>query len=1603
MQVVEPIELRLPSLVSEDWVLENFGAFQLQCRCSDGGDLRLAFEAVTWIDPLAALAIVTELDHSLNHGRIASLQVTLGEWGTSDEALLAGRTRKFLAMMGFFHCLSQLCRPVEVTYMGGADESPRIVPAKNVQQMDALVAELLSARSAPILYDDVVLVPMTLVRRDQTAEAAVDRMVHVANSTYFRGSRLRLAARDSTLQRLRAVLDELVRNALEHGYQDSASENDSAAVFVRVRRPMLRRTSGGEWIRKEERPRPLRGDSQMENADQSERIELYVSDVGRGVLADVDIWRQHAIASRVVGELERTALKNATHEEAQIKLLFRFPVSRFSNPQANAIERLLRGQTTGLVYLDKVLGYPGDVSCLYTGGVRVFGRHRFAESGGSRHERRLGDEGAAITGTLYRVSLRIHNPMEMPPGWFVPEKNPVTCKELALAIAKRSIGPGVEPEIVDLRARHLDLTREAPVPTLFSEREILVRLSRSAGKNELMNVVKGWLTTAGASRAGAGGRLLAVTDMSRSQARNLQMALLGPFDFDDPGLPSIEAAPSSRRQGTLLGTIMMVTEDLAVAFFEVRRTPRGRGPYALIQYSVAQMDARDALPSLRERFRTRLVRLLETLTRDDSAAFWRLVVDKTANGQALLLGPVKWWTVGSEYLTLPVYLDFRAALQERELARTVRKALRRVLSLFPDGKFVAMDKLVEGELRDAMRWSKSEAVFDSDSTKADLLEQVLHDKRLVLVGSVGVSGVTRDRFVKGSQAERPISVECFYRQSEREVVGQQLSALHWIEETGIDYQASLQRPDGVTYERERDTPFVRRLTSTHSTVASVVSFAQFGAEPRKQWPSEMYAAFERDSLLRMGHWQFGGRHSLLEANTPLAVDHFVASGRGFFPWLMATVTRSCEDTRSAWVVVYPAHRSVDKIVRVLRADLENAALGALPSFLPLQIISGIAGGINRISDQSLARLEAIRSRHASDHPLSAIFVDVGFIDKRTLREVRRQLRALGVPVVQALAVNNRSNSPAFPSEDDDRAVQGYWRWNVPILGHPDQCPLCNGLRSLEYLAQAVQAHRRELMRTVTTVLSRWKSASLQDDWWEEGVEPYRLPRPIELRMGYTEDQVFSRHPHFRHRPSSSGVLWHFVKHEYSVGLLAHYIEVARYTGNGTLLLEKVRDKAELVELPPLCLIECLAGYLVVCGQSLLQWQRVGYVEELVRQLFRHQQAAPKRLALGAPESAERISDVLGLATLVALNLDNRTKAACRDAVHGAIKAYLEHPSLDGGNGAMGPEARLFLVALRDHAAERTWPLLPVASTPDLFEDGLLAKRMTEIFDSISLVSRTRRSLWAAFDHRLGSRDEHDGQVLRSLRSSEFARNGRDAASACYALAALLGGATPSFLRALDLEGGWTDILIDSVSAVGDELMHASGADLVDAVRRAASHVNSVRERYQSKLLRCAESEDNVATTLERWFRSSGALVSGDDPFLSTPQQIAFMRVGAKWAGGTHYLPMCRHLQEQITDTIRNAIRNAVGVFDQPESQGGLTALVWIDARQTDRGLSLTILNHAASGKPMITPDVPAPCLDEIGGKIVRTVRDVGGGQLYEVLIEIPWLETVVREELEVAA
>lgn len=1588
----------LPPLLDEHWLLDCFGSLQEEWRRLKSAQLILDLSQLTWIDPMAFLAVIAEIQYGLSLGFLERALLDLGEWGTSELATQRARTLRHLSSNGMLGCFRR--SPVQIKYQGAADEAPKTVPANDPEPMATLLRQLetqLGARG-PLDSRDSILFAATLITKEQVSEQ-LDRLIATANTLYFSGSRRRIAARDSTLQRLRSVLTELVGNAFEHAFRDAPTSPHHVITYARARRPEQKSGVDDGHLARAARRNELPGEHLIEGVDATERIELYVMDVGRGISRDIQAWRKGVIEQRKLlpkprGEgrnkgsarrggdlheqLERQeleqlhkALTGAHHDEAILKLLFRYPVSRHE-------ERQRRGQTTGLVYLNKVLGYTSDVSVLYAKRHRLYGRHKFEDQKNVKHELCKHD-GKALKGTFYRISLRIHNTTPLPADWFTPETAPLTSREIANSLAQR--GPAsVIDSIIDKREQ-IAFSTTRGIYTAFGKPIVLIRLGRAAGKNDIVGMVRDWANSRGGSASTQPLQLLIFTDLSRPQARQLHSALLR----DHRGDASTDGGAEPRQ------SIMLVTEDLAVAVLQVHASKNVTSP-RLSSYSLAGADTWSREDPRKGRLVDRISLIARSLRNVDSNDFWHEVVSQTRQDLQLLVGPVKWWISRADSIMLPYYLDFRSSLQDRKLARIVRKSLRRMISLFPTAKFLAMDGMIEGELRDATRWRTPGDVILSEA--ADGVEQSMAsvvDSEIVLVGSVSVSGATLKRFERSLSLPRGFVVNCFDASEAETAVtdATTLSALLWVDQTDVRLPNTLNSKAAPVFERDRDTPYIRRV-ETQFARQSVIAFGMPDRLNRRQWPSEMYDAFARDGLLRVGHWQYGGRHSVIEANTPLAVDHFIASSRGLIPWLLHSVEEhrklvAGDDLNFVtWLIVFPDHRSANKLVRALRAELENGQLGW--DYVPLQMVAGAAGGISKIADISMARVERIRDFHPESRTC-AIFVDIGFIDRNTLRDVRRQLSARGVEVTAALGVMNRSNDPSFADEDSGADLHSYWRWNVPVLGRSAQCTLCSGRQSLGYLSTAMIDRRMDLLDVVDDVIKRWGVAGLQDDWWESGLEPYPLPAPISSRMGHADD-TFKDVPSFAQVAAEpNGPYWHVVQHRTSAGLLAHYVELTRYTGNSMLLLERIRERDEVANLPGLVLIELIAGFLACCGSTLSFPQRSAHIEELVKQVFRHEEQVASK-AIDAHR--QRSAMVLGLAALMTVNLDVRTKRSCLEIIERCLAEYLRNPATSGERNAVpSPESRLILVSLLQH---------PDGQSALNSESGIRAatlpadRRTREVLESLSLSGLTRIRLWSAYDEKLGRRAEHDGQVRRSIESSERARHGRDASSACFALAALLGATPDYFLRATGLDSFRNENPIAALNKLGRSLLQADPSQVSAELGRARVLLERLRSQFQENLLRCTWNGDNIATTLHSWLRKKGIVRDEEDPFMESPPAAAFVSVDAQWRG-THYLPMCGQLQSTLENVLSNALRHGEKKFVLVETST-FPSNVWIDLKQNSTGVVLSVSNlaKATTEEPAGTA---AQFLDDIDGSL-RTKRrtwDQDSSQdLYIVEIVIPWLE-----------
>lgn len=1586
-----PSEIYLPKAVDESWFCERFGTLQAVLRDTSIREIHVDASNVEWIDPLPLLALGNELAALAPKCPERMVIFDIGEHGHSDVSLRRSRARKFLVAHDFLRFLVAAAGlNCQVRYMSATDESTVVYSINERSEFERLVASIARSRALdPIPGDQLLLPPTTLT--PATMFDRVEQLLDAAANVHFRNSQRRTAQQDSVFQRMRVVLGELCRNAFDHAYHVDSVAEPVVSIYARIR------ATGKASLAAR---RALCGEEILAHDLTSERIELYVCDTGRGILADAPQWKRSLPKNSANDTVAQSHLRSANHDEAYARLLFQFPVSRLDPMSDSPGGRLDRGEATGLYYLNSVLARSSDFSCLFSDEIRLFGVHGFSNARPPRHDR-LNPIGQGFCGTGFRILIRLDSAAPPPPTWFSPANHEHIVKLLREELFASNHTPLPEEDhLGDLRRtdRSSLVAVAAGQFSKSNDPRVILRLGQAVDKNTIFRIIQKWYTIHQSDSEVHEPPTLYITDLTRSQAANFHAALSTPnqseriFELGD-----IQGLPQSRIGGQKRISAYLITEDTHIVGIEISR---GIGE----RLNLATMD----LPNLvrtDSRFSREFVSglgvALTGLRSQDSRHFWKLVLEHNANNDPLLLGPVKWWTDSTKFLNLPVYLDFGRALQDGRIASILRKSLRRTISLFPGRKFASIDPLVDNELRGAASIPNIPGVFDFESA-SPLLHRGEAQSDLVLVGSVEVSGATLRRVLPPSSSQIQNVIECFVKRTDvqSQISILRVSALHWIEDLGIDYSSHLPNLAGITLERERYTSYVKRVTRNVSEPRSVIRFGAGSAVGRPQLPNDMYQSFVQERLLKIGHWQFGGRHSLIEANTPLAFDHFLATNRGFLPWLYDVIDDYLKDPKRDWVVLYPAHRTARRLAKIAINYCNTHPNKDRIKFVPLHMIPSVAEGVARISDLCIARIEAVKNSSTSRR-LRAIFLDMGFIEKQTLRDVRRQLTAHGIPVLGSIGLLNRSNSPAFPEEDNDRSVKAYWRWNVPILGRPGQCALCSALKGVEFLGTAIAARRRDLVPTLSTIKQQWSSAQMQDHWWESGLEPLRLNHSIQLKFGNSSHSppTTVREGAFQ-KVSGSTLEWHLVDHSTTAGILAHQIELARYTGNGRCLLNFLQEQTTLdAEWErPLVFIECISGFLVVCGTTLDPWLRTEYAEELVRSVMRLEQS----IAAGAIDSGKefvrgRASMVLGLATLAIAGIDSVTKARSTSTIMNCLASFSTGPSMRGQRCCvLGPETTIFLLAALGAQAHQ---ILGLASATT--DDPIARQRLQELLESLSLSTSSRQMLWRTFAARLGRRGLHDGELIRCLQSSERSDNGLDASTACFALASMLGGSTDSFQLSLGISPS-TDVVAELVS-IGQELRRESGTNVRNLLITAKQHIEAVRSSFHRNLLRCAENDGTtIAVTIQKWLVDF-SIVKSERQFLGEAPAIAFSDLRSTWIS-TRYLPACAELRNELANLIDNALRHrhSSHACYRDVATGG-KAKAWIDIKALPGGLDISILNLVASDEPFFSKERTPRFLADIGGSIHLSVqRGLNNQRWYCATVSVPWLDPDEVDDKEIS-
>ncbi len=1071
----------VPSNFRDRWFSKKFGIeFQERIRHA-GQSIEIDFSNCEWVDPIPMMALICHLrawantnDPSNGH----QLVVHLGRFSTRKEDLSKIRARLFLSAHGFLRAMIEICPSATFHYDSSLEQYPPSFDASKLAQLEDAISISSATVDCALLYEkEPVCPPMLLTSGQGTNVIAsfVDKAIKVMDSKLFSGRQSQFLYRDSALVRVRQVATEIILNASEHAYHQS--DSGPICLYARVRRHNDH-SPDADAENTEQSPVI----DHIQNITSGRYLELFICDIGLGLCHHAEDWAESASDQELKNQVKLFLRKQKDRVQLLLSMAFRHPVSR--HPRGELGGTQTRSNVTGLFHVNTVLSSQKDRSRVFVSPTWTASHHPRPEdyNGGpsDRHFAPVEPEGTPPAGTFFHFAIAISNSELSTEGWLVPlmssvfgppwyrpqdvfldgaydNSSPLTVFDLASLLARRSTPRGrATPSVAEKFDAYL----------LGAGNVAVIRMSRDFRKNLTDELVTRWLEH---RSGGQSAKTLAFCDLSRAQAILLAEHLgnLRPEtkfrsnEADELGAPGI----------------LVLSEDLIARVCYLNQEEGDK----------LQFDKQvEAEPSL-------VLRIIGTLRHFDSEAFWQRVSGLKV---PLLLRDVRWSGDSGAFanLRLPTYLDYPLAAQNRDLAKIVRRALRRALAAFPGRQAIAIDELISPDLADASRWMERPASTDKPPN-------------LFVISSV-VTGSTVEREARYRGTPEAV-VACFLveaapPQSRGDRRFCYYSALEWnppppSSSSGTEFQ----------WEREPGTPFVRPFVmrndgaQAHALLIKPLArnIDDRGDDDHKR-PSaaESYHEWHRDQLLKVGHWSIDRRHGLIEINHLGALQMFADSAKGFYEWLSHELRQ-----RSSGIVrpllVYPPGRLNAVMVRHLFKlyDQDGALrLGDNWQVVPINFLPDIGDGLKRLTPLTAEHISTCDGAIGG----TAFFLDIGYVGNRTFRHTRRQLLELGIKHVIGFGLLNRTSSPTLAEEMKTSEVNCYWRMDVPSLDDERSCPICGALKAMTALLERTRRYQSESSAYVEHVFFNWQLSDPGQTWEDRGIVPIELRTSLFKKYGF---------------------------------------------------------------------------------------------------------------------------------------------------------------------------------------------------------------------------------------------------------------------------------------------------------------------------------------------------------------------------------------------------------------------------------------------------------------------------------------------------------------------
>ena len=506
--------------------------------------------------------------------------------------------------------------------------------------------------------------------------------------------------RDMLFQKLRKLLFELLLNVFEHSH--TKGKPAFAGIYARVRgaKP-LDEVAAKTWV--ELFNRHAYGQSQFAPNHYSEWLELFICDVGKGLLSDIQNWKDPKDNKQIATILKKAKTSKNPLESIGVHLFHHALSSHYRDDKEKTA-------VTGLQHLGHLLAIGNDYCSIYTQeGSWIGGHFPWAKAAYSRKDIQDDTEFAKykpVSGTAYTFCIQPNHRRlsSYKEKWTEPDINACEAIRTALKTQRTADMKGVifyerrttthcsPPTYEEISLVAPDVVVVRP-PRLMSKQDFARWFSLIAEDPKFGNV---WPA-----------KIFVLADLTPFQVLTFRELMLEGRVFQQASLE-----------------VYLVSEHWAVTCFNVSDE--------LGKFVESIDKAKLFLNPITSDSLFSAAQLAVLLREKDSEIFWQSDTDDHEQPFLSFFNkPVQWHDSHNKENTILLerYLDFPHALADPKRYRACRRALRRCLALFPNHQVLGADKLISSLVNDAKLGAYTEK------------EDINPELPVVIVGSIAVNPI----------------------------------------------------------------------------------------------------------------------------------------------------------------------------------------------------------------------------------------------------------------------------------------------------------------------------------------------------------------------------------------------------------------------------------------------------------------------------------------------------------------------------------------------------------------------------------------------------------------------------------------------------------------------------------------------------------------------------------------------------------------------------------------------------------------------------------------------------------------------------------------------